>query len=139
MLAGVKRGLTGLLALAVLAGCSSGDSESDPPPAEGAPRQVAETIDRLERATRGRDFATVCDRLLTKAARDRAGGSDCIRLLRSTAGDVSQPDIRVLSIRIEGERADVRVRSTAEGQGAVDETIQLVREGDGYRIAALEG
>lgn len=139
MLAGVKPGLCGLLALTVLAGCSSGDSESDPPPAEGAPRQVAEAIDGLERATRRRAFAVICDELLSKEARERAGGGDCIRLLRSTAGDVRSPEIRVLSIRIEGERADVRVRSTAEGQAPVDETIQLVREGDGYRIAALEG
>ena len=139
MLAGVKRGLCGLLALAVLAGCSSGDSEGDPPPAEGEPRQVAEAIDRLERATRRHDFAAICDELLAKEARDRAGGEDCIRLLRSTAGDVRGPDITVLSIRIDGDRADVRVRTTAEGQAPVDETVQLVREGDGYRIAALEG
>ena len=139
MLAGVKRGLCGLLALGVLAGCSGGDSEGDPPPAEGAPRQVAEAIDRLERATRRRDFAEICDELLSKEARERAGGGDCTRLLRSTAGDVRSPDITVLSIRIEGDRADVRVRTTADGQAPVDETIQLVREGDGYRIAALEG
>jgi hypothetical protein len=44
-----------------------------------------------------------------------------------------------LSIRVEEGRADVRVRSTAEGQGSVQETIRLVREGEGYRIAALDG
>jgi hypothetical protein len=139
MLAGVKRGLHGLLALAVLAGCSSDDSESDPPPAKGAPREVAQVIERLEEATRQRDFAAICKELLTQEARERAGGGDCIRLLRSTAADVRRPRISVLSIQIEGDRADVRVRSTAEGQGSVQETIRLVREGDGYRIAALDG
>jgi len=135
----VKRGLPGLLALTMLAGCSSGDSESEPPPAEGAPRQVAELIDRLERATRSRDFEAICGELLAKEARERAGGPDCVRLLRSTASDVRSPEIRVLSIRIDGDRANVRVSSRAEGQGPVEETIQLVRDGDGYRIAALEG
>jgi len=139
MLAGVKRGLSGLLALAVLAGCSGDDSGAEPPPAEGASRQVLEAIDRLERATLRGDFAAICDRLLTPEARERAGGGDCIRLLRSTGAEVRRPDIRVLSIRIDGERADVRVRTTAEGQAPVGETIELVREGDGYRIAALDG
>jgi len=139
MLAGVKRGLSGLLSLAALAGCSGGDSGSDPPPAEGAPRAVTEAIDRLERATIRRDFAAVCDELLTSEARERAGGQDCVRLLRSTGGDVRRPDIRVLSIRLDGERADVRVRTTAAGQAPVEETIQLEREEDGYRIAALDG
>jgi len=139
MLAGVKRGLPGLLVLAVLAGCSSDDSESDPPPAEGVPVQVAEAIDRLEQATRRRDFAVICRKLLTTEARERAGGDDCVRLLRSTAGDVRRPAISIVSIDISGDRAEVRVRSTARGQAPVEETIQLVREGEGYRIAALEG
>jgi len=139
MLAGVKHGLHGLLALAMVAGCSSGDSASDPPPAEGVPRQVAETVERLERATQRRDFKAICDELLTKEAREKAGGGDCIRLLRSTAADVRRPRISILSIRVEEGRANVRVRSTAEGQGSVQETIRLVREGEGYRIAALDG
>jgi len=139
MLAGVKRGLSGLLSLVVLSGCAGGDSGSDPPPAEGAPRAVTETIDRLERATIQRDFAAICDELLTSEARERAGGGDCIRLLRSTGAEVRRPEIRVLSIQIDGDRADVRVRTTAAGQAPVEETIQLVREGDGYRIAALDG
>ncbi len=139
MLAGVKRGVPGLLALAVLAGCSGDDSQGDPPPARGAPREVAGTIDRLEHATKGRRFAAICNQLLSDEARERAGGGDCIRLLRSTAGDVRRPQITILSIRVEGARASVRVRSTAEGQGPVEETLQLVRVGDGYRIEALDG
>lgn len=139
MLAGVKLGLTALLALAALAGCSGGGGEADPPPAKGAPKAVAAAIDRLERAAQRRDFAGICRDLLAADARERAGGGDCAQLLRSTAGDVRQPQIRVLSIEIEGDRADVRVISRAEGQSPVQETIQLVREGDEYRIAALEG
>lgn len=137
MLARVKRGLTGLVVMAALAGCSSGDGGSDPKPAEGAPKAVAEAIDGLERATVRRDFAEICDDLFTEAARGRAGGEDCAQLLRSTAGDIREPSIRVVAIDIDGDRADVRVSSSAEGQGAVEETIQLVRDGDEYRIEAL--
>ena len=137
MLARVKCGLTGLLVMAALAGCSSGDGGSDPKPAEGAPKAVGEAIDRLERSTARRDFAAICDDLFAEAARERAGGDDCAQLLRSTAGDIREPSIRVLSIRFDGEKADVRVSSSAEGQPGVEETIQLSRDGEEYRIEAL--
>ena len=133
----MKPGLTGLLAVAALAGCSGDDSEREPGPAEGAAQQVAAVIDRLESATRRGDFDVICDDLFAQAARVRAGGDDCAELLRSTAGDVREPNIRILSIRIDGERADVRVRSQAEGQAPLEDTIELVREDPGYRIAAL--
>jgi len=135
----VKRWLPALLAATALAGCSGDDDGGAPKAVEGVPRDVAEAIERLERATRGRDFDVICDDLFAAATRVRAGGEDCVELLRSTAGDVREPAIRVLSIRIDGERADVRVRSQAEGQGPVDETIELVREDGEYRIAALGG
>lgn len=139
MLARVKRGLTALLVASALSGCAGDDEDAAPKAAEGAPKEVAEAIDRLERATRSRDFAAICDDLFAAATRVRAGGEDCVGLLRSTAGDVREPAIRVLSVRIEGERADVRVRSQAVGQGPVEETIELVREDGEYRIAALGG
>ncbi len=137
MLARVKCGLIGLLITAAVAGCSSGDGGSDPDPAKGTPRAVAEAIDGLERATARRDFRTICDELFTEAARERAGGDDCAQLLRSTGGGIREPSIRILSIRINGEKADVRVSSSVEGQGAVEETIQLVRDGEEYRVEAL--
>ncbi len=127
-----------VLALALLLG-GSGDSDDDPQPITGPGKQVADVVTRLELATRRRQFAVVCDELFTRAARVRAGGRDCVRLLRSTAKDVRRPRIRLLSVRIDGRRAEARVRTLAEGQTAVEETIDLLREGGGYRIAALRG
>ena len=146
MLAGVRRGTIG--AVAALAGVllvggvllgGSGDSDDDPEPITGAGRQVADVVTRLERATRRRRFDVVCDRLFTSAARTRAGGRNCVKLLRSTAKDVRRPRIRLLSVRIEGNRAQARVRTLAEGQTAVEETIDLLRERGRYRIASLRG
>ena len=128
-----------MLALAVLGGCSDDEQGADPPPAEGVSRQVGEVVERLEAASRLRDFETICEDLLSAGARERAGGADCEGLVRSTAGDVRRPEIEVLSIRISGDRADARVRSTAEGQDPIEDTIRLVREDGGYRIAALGG
>ncbi len=128
-----------MLALAILGGCSDDEPGADPPPAKGVSRQVGEVVERLEAASRLRDFGTICEDLLSADARERAGGADCEGLVRSTAGDVRRPEIEVLSIRISGDRADARVRSTAEGQDPIEDTIRLVREDGGYRIAALGG
>ena len=132
----MRRGPALLLATAVLAGCNSG-SEDAAKPAAGAAKEVTETVAALQTATRERDFKRICDELLSRAAKERAGGNDCAELVRSTAGDVRRPKITPLSIRVRGDRADVSVRTTARGQSAIEDTIQLVREGGSWRIAAL--
>jgi hypothetical protein len=142
----VRRGiLVAIAALAVVVVVyalvigGSGDSDDDPRPITGQGKQVADVVTRLELATRRRQFEVVCDELFTRVARARAGGGSCVRLLRSTAKDVRRPRIRLLSVRIEGNRAQARVRTLAEGQAAVEETIDFLREGGRYRIAALRG
>ena len=136
---GAVAALAGVLVVgAVLLGGSE-DSEDDPQPITGPDRQVADVVTRLERATRRRRFDVVCDELFTRAARTRAGGGNCVRLLRSTARDVRRPRIRLVSVRINGNRAEARVRTLAAGQTAVEETIDLQRERGRYRIAALRG
>ena len=127
-----------LLVGALLLG-GSRDSEEDPRPITGPGKQVADVVTRLELATRRRQFEVVCDELFTRAARTRAGGGSCVRLLRATAEDVRRPRIRLLGVRIVGNRAEARVRTLAEGQAAVEETIDFLREGGRYRIAALRG
>ncbi len=117
----------------------AGDSDSDPEPITGAGKEVANAVSRLELATRRRRFDVVCNELFTRAARVRAGGTNCVTLLRSTAKDVHRPRIRLLSVRLDGNRAQARVRTRAQGQAAVEETIDFLREGGRYRIAALRG
>ena len=130
--------LAGCAALLALSGCSLGGDE-EAGPARGAPKAVASVIQRLDQATRRRDFRTICDELFTSAARRRAGGKDCRRLLGSATQDVRRPRIQIVAIRIEGKRATVRVRSRAAGQRPLEDEVELVREGGGYRISALAG
>ncbi len=146
MLAGVRRRIIG--AVAALAGVvlvgvlllgGSEDSDEDPQPITGRDKQVADVVTQLERATRLRRFDVVCDQLFTRAARARAGGANCVRLLRSTAKDVRRPRIRLLRVRTDGNRAEAHVRTRSEGQTAVEETIDLLRERGRYRIASLRG
>jgi hypothetical protein len=50
---------------AFLTGCLGKDEEAMP--AGAAAREVAEVVERLERAAAGGDFTVVCDELLTSA------------------------------------------------------------------------
>jgi hypothetical protein len=120
---------------ALLAGCLGADEEARP--VAGAPRDVARVVERLERATAERDFATVCDELFTAAARARAGGEDCERLTRSAAAGVARPRIELEAIEVEGRRARVQVTTRATGQAEVPEVVELRRERGEWRVEAL--
>jgi hypothetical protein len=137
MLIAVRRAaLIWLLAPLALAGCSFGaDKEARPAPA--AANQIVASVRALERATQQRDYRTICDRLFTAAARRRAGGRDCVRLVSSTVHGLRRPSIRVLGIRLEKSRATVRVRSRAAGQPPLVDEIDLRRERGAYRIDGI--
>jgi hypothetical protein len=122
---------------AFLAGCLGADEE--PRPATGAPKAIAEAVQRLERATADRDFAVVCRDLFTTAARQRAGGPDCERLTRSAAAAVERPSLDLVAIEFDGASARVRVRTRATGQAARSDVLLLRRESGEWRVDALGG
>jgi hypothetical protein len=126
-----------MAAAAFLAGCLGADHE--PRHATGPWRAIDSTVQRLERATAQRDFATICDDLLTASARRRAGGPDCVRLTRSAAAGVESPSIAPTAIHIEGGTARVSVVTQAKGQADVRDELVLRRERGRWRIDSLGG
>ena len=120
---------------AFLTGCLGADDEAEP--VRGAARDIAGVVERLERATAERDFATVCDDLFTAAARERAGGVDCERLTRSAAEDVARPRIEMQAIDIRADGARVEVTTRAAGQAEVPAVLELRRERGEWRVEAL--
>jgi hypothetical protein len=127
----------GILPL-LFAGCSLGADE-EPPPVSGAAREIAALVRELERATARGDFATVCEELFTATARRRAGGEDCERLVRSSAGEVRAPRIQLRAVELRGSHARARVRTRAAGQALLDDVLELRRRRGEWRIAALAG
>jgi hypothetical protein len=117
-------------------GCSLG-GDDDPKPASGAAAQVAVTVDRLERAVADEDFATICNQLFTKAARQRAGGDECVRQTRSAAEGVKRPRIEIERIEVKDNLAIAKVRTAAEGQALVSDELVLSREGGRWLVEAL--
>src|SRR3954464_10790289 len=134
-----RAGLTASVALLSVSGCSLGadDEKGKTEPASGAPKQVAGTVRALDRAVRNADWRTVCDRLFTPAARERAGGRDCVRLVNSSAGDLRGPRIELVGIEVSKTGAQARVRTQARGQAPLTDTLTLKRAGGGYRIESL--
>ena len=106
-------------------------------PVQGTARDIAAVVDRLERATAERDFATVCDDLLTAAARERAGGEDSERLTRSAAAGIARPRIEMKSIDIRADTARVEVTTRAAGQAEVPAVLELRRDRGEWRVEAL--
>jgi len=123
-------------ALLAPTGCSLG-ADKEPQQVSGTARAIATTVDQLEAAIAMRDYATVCDDLLTPAARKRAGGADCAKELASAGEDVRRPRIEIRGIEVKGDRAVVKVATEAEGQARLVDTLRLTREADGWRIEAL--
>jgi hypothetical protein len=117
-------------------GCSLG-GDDEPKPASGAAAQVAATVDRLERAVADGDFATICNQVFTAKARQRAGGDDCVRQLRSAAEGLKRPRIEIQRIEVKDNRAWARVRTEAEGQALVSDELVLRREGARWLVEAL--
>jgi hypothetical protein len=117
-------------------GCSLGGDE-EAKPASGPPAQIAQTVDRFERAVARRDYEAICDQLFTAQARKRAGGAECSRQLRSATEDVKKPSIEILAIDVQGDRATVKVRTRAQGQARVSDELRLRRESGGWLVEAL--
>jgi hypothetical protein len=125
-----------VVALLAPVGCSIG-ADDEPKPVTGVPKQIAATVDQLERAVARRDWATICNELFTETARKRAGGGECVSQTSSAAEDVLRPSIQIEQIAVKGDRAAVRVSTTAEGQARVTDTLELRRAGGRWLIEAL--
>jgi hypothetical protein len=117
-------------------GCSIGADE-EPQPVTGVPKAIAATVDQLERAVAERDYATICDKLYTATARERAGGEECVSQTRSAAEDVRRPKIEIQGIEVKDERATVKVATTAQGQARVTDTLELRNIGGRWLVEAV--
>jgi hypothetical protein len=122
---------------AFLTGCLGVGDDAQPP--SGATKAIAVTVERLERATLDRDYATICEDLLTASARRRAGGPDCVRLTRSAAAGVERPGIALKAIELDGATARVRVLTHSAGQAEVSDELVLRRERGRWRVDSLGG
>ena len=122
-----------------LAGCDGDGADQERPRLTGLEREVAAVVEALEEATARRDYARICRDLFSARVRRQAGGEDCERGLRAGADDLREPSLTVRSVAVEGDAATARVIASAQGERPASDTIRLVREEGGFRLAALGG
>ena len=118
-----------LAVAALLLGACGGDDEGD----------VRATLDAFAQATADKDYQRMCDDLLAPDLIEqvRQVNLPCEVALRTGLEDVENPRLEVRSIKLDGDTATAEVHSTAANQEPSDDTIQLVKVGDGWRIASL--
>jgi hypothetical protein len=128
--------LTLLLAALAAAGCGGGGASAGD--FEGDERQVVETIDRLAAAGRERDAARVCSEVLAATVvRELGGEGGCNRAVDEAFDRADTFQLAVRSVRVDGDAARARVDAGRDEDR--QELVELVREGDGWRVSRLAG
>jgi Putative lumazine-binding len=120
-----------VMAALALAGCDD-DEPSDE-------EQIRSTLSEFQRATADRDYGALCDRILAPKLIETVEqiGLDCEDALTKAFEDVRDPRLSVGAITVDGDGATAQVRSSAAGQAPSEDTLELVRTDDGWRIASL--
>ena len=102
-------------------------------------QQVRAIVARFGIATRAKDYQTICDQLLadTLVRTVESIGLPCESALQKGLADVRDPRLEIRQVSLGGGRALVSVHSTASGQPASDDAVQLVKQDGEWRIASL--
>ena len=118
-----------LLVAAALLASGCGDDESD----------VRDTLSEFADATAKKDYQRLCDELLAPELIEqiRRVNLPCEVALRTGFEDVEKPQIRVLSVKVDDDTAEARVRSTAANQKPSEDVVRLVKVDGEWRIASL--
>jgi hypothetical protein len=121
--------------LVLVALMAAGCGESGPSDEE----RVRATLREFQRATEARDYAALCERVLAPQLVEsvRQVGLPCELALEKGFEDVESPRLAVGAITVRGDRATAEVRSSAEGEAPSEDTLELVRVGEDWRIASL--
>mgnify|MGYP000878568257 FL=1 len=121
-----------LAAAASAAGCGGDEGAADK-------QEVEQVAIRFGDAFARSDGRTICEDLLTAELREsvEVAGLTCEQAIRESAKAVRRPKLEVLGSGVDGDRAYVTVRSTAQGQEPSVDRITLKRSGDEWRITAL--
>ena len=118
-------------ALLALAACGGASDDA----------QVRETVKRFGDATAKRDYAALCDDVLSRQLVTRIAsiGLPCEDALAQGLKEVRRPRLEVRRVRIRDKLALVEVTSGATGQRGSLDVLRLVHDDDGWRIASLSG
>jgi hypothetical protein len=106
---------------------------------ESEEEQVRASLDRFAEATAKKDFQALCDDVFaTRLVEEVRRSVACeLALKNSSLGEAEKPRLEILSVKVDGDRATADVRSSAANQPASQDTVELIREEDEWRIISL--
>ncbi len=117
-----------IAAAVALSGCGRSDE-----------RKVADTLDAFATAVAAKDYQRLCDDLFAPELIESLRGVNlpCEVALKTGFEDTQKPRIEVKSVKVDGDRAQARVRSTAANQPPSEDTVELVKVDGKWRVASL--
>jgi len=126
---------TRLLLLLVCACALAGCGESGPTDEE----RVRSALAEFQRATAERDYPALCTRILAPKLIETVKqiGLPCEVALEKGFEGVSEPRVSVGAITVKDTTATAEVRSSAAGQEPSEDTVELIKVGEDWRIASL--
>jgi hypothetical protein len=122
-----------------IAGCGADEEGGGGGGGVPAEQQVREAVARFGVATRAKDYQQLCDRLLSKDLVNKIEGIGlpCESALQRGLGSVRNPTLKINEVSISGGRALVSIHTTATGEAASNDALQVVREDGEWKIASL--
>ena len=134
----MTRPLTALLAvLAALAAAGCGATNTASQDFTGAEEDVAEVVEELQAAAQEDEATRICTEILSSELADRLG-ERCTDTVQTAIDDTDIFEIGADTVRIEGDRATVRIDAGRDGER--QERLRLVRETrGGWRIDEFGG
>jgi len=100
---------------------------------------VQSKVEQFAKAAAARDYKTICDQVLAPAllARLAAAGIPCPQAIQLGLRRVKNPTLSIGRVTVSGNNASVITLTSARGQLASLQSIQLVKTGAGWRISSL--
>ena len=124
-----------LVALALAACGQTGGSAGD---FEGTEADVAQVVEDLQTAAQEDEPDRICRNLFARSLVQQLEQRQvsCREAVGRALDDADGLELEVRDVSVSGDRATARVAS-GTGETAVQSTVQLVREGDNWRISQV--
>ena len=102
-------------------------------------RDVRDTLNAFATATAKKDYQRLCDEIFSEKLVEQVRRQvPCeLALKNSSLGDARNPKLEIKRITVKGDTATAVVASSAANQRPSEDTVQLVKEGEDWRIQAL--
>src|SRR3954466_15781456 len=119
-----------------LSACGAATTPRSSDKFSGDQGKIAQLVDDLAKAGSQGDARKICSEILAKELVDelKSAGGDCVTEMDRAIKDASDYDLRVTSVKVNGNNATAQVRQGDKGQTA---TFTFVKEGGAWKASAL--